>query len=106
MSTSRASSSTPGEARDHATRCKRRRHRADRSHRRCLADTAEETGGVTIPISAMPGSACVYRIMMYPYGERLGLKSIVDGTKSALAAVANHIDNVDAARTLIVGEGA
>lgn len=63
-----------------------------------------ETGGVTIPISAMPGSACVYRIMMYPDGERLGVKSIVDGTRSALSTLTKLLDDADAARTLILGE--
>lgn len=65
-----------------------------------------ETGGVTIPISAMPGSACTYRIMMYPDGERLGVKSIVDGTRKGLATLTRMIDDPDAARNLVLGQSA
>jgi len=63
----------------------------------------KETGGVTIPISAMPGSACVYRIMMFPDGERLGKKAIVEGTRLALTAVSKLVNNVSAARQLVLG---
>ena len=44
--------------------------------------------------------------MLYPDGERLGLKSIVEGTRSALATLSQMLDNTDAARNLILGENA
>lgn len=64
----------------------------------------KETGAVTIPVSGMPGSACVYRLMMYPDGERLGDGAIIEGTKAAIAAVASLLSDRDAARRLIMGE--
>ena len=64
-----------------------------------------ETGAVTIPVSGMPGSACVYRLMMYPDGERLGRRSIVEGTRSALSAVSKLVSDVAATRSLLFGVG-
>jgi L-seryl-tRNA(Ser) seleniumtransferase len=64
-----------------------------------------ETGAVTIPVSGMPGSACVYRLMMFPDGERLGAKPIVDGTRNAIAEVARLVSDPDATRRLLLGEG-
>ena len=65
----------------------------------------KETGAVTIPVSGMPGSACVYRLMMYPDGERLGLRSIVEGTKSAVTAVSKLLSDRNATRSLLLGIG-
>ena len=62
-----------------------------------------DTGAITIPASGMPGSACVYRIMSYPDGERLGLRPIVDGTRAAIEAVAKILSNRDAALRIILG---
>jgi L-seryl-tRNA(Ser) seleniumtransferase len=64
----------------------------------------KETGAVTISVSGMPGSACVYRLMMYPDGERLGLDSIVGGTQNAMAEVSRMLTDVDAVRTLLIGD--
>jgi L-seryl-tRNA(Ser) seleniumtransferase len=63
----------------------------------------KETGAITIPVSGMPGSACVYRLMMYPDGERLGLRSIVDGTRTAIKTVSKLLSDVDATRSLLFG---
>lgn len=63
----------------------------------------KETGAVTIPVSGMPGSACVYRIMTYPDGERLGRRAIVEGTRSALTAVSKLLSDPDATRALLFG---
>lgn len=63
----------------------------------------KETGAFTIPVSGMPGSACVYRIMAYPDGERLGKRAIVDGTKAALEAVSKLLSDPDATRELLFG---
>lgn len=65
----------------------------------------KETGAVTIPVSGMPGSACVYRLMMFPDGERLGQRPIVDGTRKALEEVATLLSDRDATRRLLLGEG-
>lgn len=64
----------------------------------------QNTGAITIPVSGMPGSACVYRLMMYPDGMRLGSDAIVEGTRQAIATVAKMITDVDAARELILGQ--
>jgi L-seryl-tRNA(Ser) seleniumtransferase len=66
----------------------------------------KETGAITIPVSGMPGSACVYRIMSYPDGERLGLRQIVDGTRAAISNVAKLLNNRTAAAELILGSAA
>jgi len=63
----------------------------------------KETGAFTIPVSGMPGSACVYRIMAYPDGERLGKRAIIEGTKSALNGVARLLSDPDATRELLLG---
>lgn len=63
----------------------------------------QETGAFTIPVSGMPGSACVYRIMAYPDGERLGKKAIVDGTRAALEGVSKLLSDPDATRALLLG---
>lgn len=63
-----------------------------------------DTGAVTIPVSGMPGSACVYRLMMYPDGERLGARPIIDGTRRALETVAELVSDREATRALIMGD--
>ncbi len=63
-----------------------------------------DTGAVTIPVSGMPGSACVYRLMMYPDGERLGARPIVEGTRRALEQVSELVSDRDATRRLLIGE--
>ena len=65
----------------------------------------KETGAVTIPVSGMPGSACVYRLMMFPDGERLGARPIIEGTRNALDAVAGLLSDRDATRKILFGEG-
>lgn len=63
----------------------------------------KETGAVTIPVSGMPGSACVYRLMMYPDGERLGLRPMVEGTRNAIKTVSKLLSNVQATRAILIG---
>jgi L-seryl-tRNA(Ser) seleniumtransferase len=63
----------------------------------------KDTGAVTIPVSGMPGSACVYRLMMYPDGERLGARPIIEGTRHALNKVSELVSDREATRALIVG---
>ncbi|HYZ34574.1 MAG TPA: PLP-dependent transferase [Crenalkalicoccus sp.] len=64
----------------------------------------QNTGAVTIPVSGMPGSACVYRLMMFPDGERLGAGPIVDGTRKALEAVSELVSDRDATRRILMGD--
>ena len=64
----------------------------------------KNAGAITIPASGMPGSACVYRLMMYPDGLRMGLEAITEGTRQAISTVAKLITDIDAARELILGE--
>jgi L-seryl-tRNA(Ser) seleniumtransferase len=63
----------------------------------------QTTGAITIPVSGMPGSACVYRLMMYPDGRRLGAREIIEGTRHSLSVVAGMLTDIDAARELITG---
>ncbi len=65
----------------------------------------KEQGAVTIPVSGMPGSACVYRLMMYPDGERMGMEAIVNGTRSAIAQVSKLLNDRDTVRTILMGAG-
>lgn len=66
----------------------------------------ELTGGVTIPAVGMPGAACVYRLMAYPDGQRLGLAPIVQGTLEAIDWLAAHIADPAAVRRRLLGEAA
>ncbi|NYT22146.1 hypothetical protein H0A73_00875 [Alcaligenaceae bacterium] len=63
----------------------------------------KEVGAVTISVSGMPGSACVYRLMSYPDGERLGKQAILDGTRYAISTVARVLNDPDAAAQWILG---
>jgi len=64
----------------------------------------KETGAMTIPVSGMPGSACVYRIMAYPDGERLGKQAIVEGTSKALQSLTTLLSDPAATRALLCGD--
>ena len=64
----------------------------------------KETGAMTIPVSGMPGSACVYRIMAYPDGERLGKQAIVEGTSKALQSLTTLLSDPAATRALLFGD--
>ncbi|MCL4772239.1 MAG: hypothetical protein KJZ76_18150, partial [Burkholderiaceae bacterium] len=63
----------------------------------------ERVGAVTIPAVGMPGAACVYRLMTYPDGERLGLGPIVRGTRGALDWLAEHIADPEQVRHRVLG---
>lgn len=63
----------------------------------------KEVGGVTISVSGMPGSACVYRLMSYPDGERLGKEALIGGTQHAISTVARVLNDRDAAAEWILG---
>jgi len=63
----------------------------------------KEVGAVTISVSGMPGSACVYRLMSYPDGERLGKQALVEGTRTAISTLAKVLGDRDAAAEWILG---
>ena len=63
----------------------------------------EQDGILTIGAVAMPGSAPVVRLMMYPDGPRLGIERIVASLDSGIARLAEVIDDIDAAREQLLG---
>ncbi len=60
-------------------------------------------GILTISAVAMPGSAPVVRLMMYPDGHRLGAARIADSLHRAFARLAALLGNVAGARQLLLG---
>jgi L-seryl-tRNA(Ser) seleniumtransferase len=63
----------------------------------------EQDGILTIGAVAMPGSAPVMRLMMYPDGPRLGVERIAASLESGIERLATVIDDVDAAREQLLG---
>ncbi len=63
----------------------------------------EQDGVLTIGAVAMPGSAPVMRLMMYPDGSRLGMERIAAALDSSIDRLAAVIDDVDAARAQLLG---
>lgn len=64
----------------------------------------EADGILTIAAVAMPGSAPVVRLMMYPDGGRLGAGQIAASLDRGLRRLAGMLDDVEAARRLLLGE--
>jgi len=60
-------------------------------------------GVLTISAVAMPGSAPVVRLMMYPDGHRLGAARIADSLHGAFQRLAGLLGDVDGARRLMLG---
>lgn len=60
-------------------------------------------GILTIAAVAMPGSAPVVRLMMYPDGGRLGTARIADSLHAALGRLGRVLGDVDAARVRLLG---
>jgi L-seryl-tRNA(Ser) seleniumtransferase len=60
-------------------------------------------GLLTISAVAMPGSAPVVRLMMYPDGHRLGAARIADSLDRAFGKLAAVLGDVDGARRLLLG---
>ncbi len=63
----------------------------------------EQDGILTIGAVAMPGSAPVVRLMMYPDGPRLGVERIAASLESGIGRLSEVIDDVDAAREQLLG---
>ena len=64
----------------------------------------EHDGILTIGAVAMPGSAPAVRLMMYPDGRRLGIERVAQSLESAIGRLAEVIDNLPAARELLLGK--
>ncbi len=60
-------------------------------------------GILTISAVAMPGSAPVVRLMMYPDGHRLGAARIADSLHRAFGRLAAMLDDVEGAGRLLLG---
>jgi len=66
----------------------------------------EHDGILTIGAVAMPGSAPAVRLMMYPDGARLGVPRIVDALESGIVRLSELLDDLPAARKLLLGKEA
>jgi L-seryl-tRNA(Ser) seleniumtransferase len=66
----------------------------------------EHDGILTIGAVAMPGSAPAVRLMMYPDGPRLGIERIAESLESGIARLGELLDDLPAARELLLGEEA
>jgi len=64
----------------------------------------ERDGILTIGAVAMPGSAPVVRLMMYPDGHKLGVERIAASLENGIERLSEVIDDVDAARAQLLGE--
>lgn len=64
----------------------------------------ERDGVLTIGAVAMPGSAPVVRLMMYPDGHRLGVERIAASLENGISRLAEVIDNIDEARAQLLGK--
>ena len=60
-------------------------------------------GMVTIPITAYPGGAPTFRLMMHPDGARLGLGTIERATEESIDGVAGLLRDPDEVRALVLG---
>src|SRR5688500_10445219 len=63
----------------------------------------ERDGVLTIGAVAMPGSAPVVRLMMYPDGSRLGVERIAASLENGSTRLAQVIDDPEAARKQLLG---
>jgi len=64
----------------------------------------EQDGILTIGAVAMPGSAPAVRLMMYPDGRRLGIERVARSLEDSIARLAALLDDLPAARELLLGE--
>ena len=64
----------------------------------------ERDGILTIGAVAMPGSAPVVRLMMYPDGHKLGVERIAASLENGIERLSEVIDDVDEARAQLLGE--
>lgn len=60
-------------------------------------------GAVTIPAIGMPGAACTYRLMLYPDGLRIGVKTLVEASHRVFDELAGVLDQPEAVRSVLLG---
>ena len=63
----------------------------------------ERYGVITIPVTGMPGAACVVRLMMYPDGLRLGDRTVLEAAAHGVATLVDLLDQPERASRLILG---
>ncbi|MCC7271844.1 MAG: hypothetical protein IT561_04195 [Alphaproteobacteria bacterium] len=63
----------------------------------------ERFGGVTIPASGMPGSACTFRLMTYPDGARMGEETIAAAARTAMQSLVAALNDPETVRRTILG---
>lgn len=64
---------------------------------------AARDGIVTIPVTGMPGAACVFRLMMFPDGLRLGDEVLLASARHGFAELVRLLDDPAGARALMLG---
>jgi L-seryl-tRNA(Ser) seleniumtransferase len=64
---------------------------------------AERDGIITIPVSGMPGAACVFRLMMFPDGTRLGDERLIASWRHAFDVLAELVGDREKSRRLVLG---
>lgn len=65
---------------------------------------AERDGLITIPVCGMPGAACVFRLMMFPDGTRLGDQRLIGSWRHALDLLAQLVGDRERSRRMILGD--
>ena len=64
----------------------------------------EQDGILTIGAVAMPGSAPVMRLMMYPDGPKLGVERIAASLEHGISRLADVMQDIEASREQLLGE--
>jgi L-seryl-tRNA(Ser) seleniumtransferase len=64
---------------------------------------AGRDGIVTIPVTGMPGAACVFRLMMFPDGLRLGDEVLLASARHGFSELVRLLDDPAGARALMLG---
>ena len=63
----------------------------------------ERYGFITIPVTGMPGAACVLRLMIYPDGLRAGNAMLMEAVAYGVSILVEVLDQPERARRLILG---
>ena len=63
----------------------------------------KEFGLITVSTTASPGAAPYLRLVAWPDGHRIPVKTIVEATKDAVGRLAPVADDAAAVRKIIVG---
>jgi L-seryl-tRNA(Ser) seleniumtransferase len=63
----------------------------------------ERDGVVTIPVTGMPGAACVFRLMMFPDGDRVGDARLLECARHAMDRLVAVLGDPTTARAMVLG---